>query len=127
MFQLLSYISYKLKKYLSLILFYLPKVQKKLKIKNNIRQKKAKFDNRNNLNVNIGSGTRNFENFINIDLCKKNKPDICCDITIGLPFKKISLTQYIMNILLNIYQNLVLIFLCVNVDDVSMKLGSFEL
>ncbi len=39
------------------------------------------------MKINLGSGKRKMEGFINIDNQRRVHPDIVCDIAVGLPFK----------------------------------------
>lgn len=38
------------------------------------------------IKINLGSGWRKAEGFVNIDYREETNPDVCCDVTAGLPF-----------------------------------------
>lgn len=73
---------------LAKIQYLLPKVQRKLKLKSHVKFiSPKKTPSQTNLNLNLGCGPKQFENFINIDLDKQSKPDIVWNISKGLPFR----------------------------------------
>ena len=38
------------------------------------------------MKINLGSGNRPVEGWVNVDIQQRVNPDVCCDITEGLPF-----------------------------------------